>query len=290
LLHEMIVGRARSVRPLGAALVVSAAVALWASRLSGGVWFAHLVSSTMQPATFARGFEQIVPRFPFLGAPHMFAAYCGFRARSEPRVRFLLTVLLASLVWTMIAMAKLGSATNYWLEPSLAAVLLMAHAPIPRTGWMAAPAAQWLAALAALVVLALNVQACLRATREARERHDAIGRVRARCGAAPSDLVLAESPGLEMMLDGRVIETPFQMTHLVRRGRYPIELWKADIAAPEVRCLVTESDLLERPLSEVSIDDDRFGPEMRAALVARFELVARDDGYWIYRARDARSP
>jgi hypothetical protein len=289
LLHEMIVGRARSVSPLGAALVVSGVLALWTDRLSGGVWLTHLASSTMQPATFARGLEQIVPRFPFLGAPHLFAAYFGFRARSEPRVRFLLAVLSASLVWTMIGMAKLGSATNYWLEPSFAAVLLMAHAPIPRMGGVA-PAARWLAALAALVVLGLNAQACLWATREARVRRDAIGRVRARCGAALSDLVLAEHPGLEMMLDGRMIETPFQMTHLLRQGRYPLELWKSDVAAPEVRCLVTESDLLERPLSEVNVDEDRFGPEMRAALVARFELVARDGGYWIYRARDARSP
>jgi len=290
LLHEMIVGRARSAKPLGAAVLVSGALALWTDRLSGGVWLTHLVSSTMQPAIFARGFDQIVPRFPFLGAPHLFAAYCGFRARSEPRVRFLLAVLFASLAWTMLAMAKLGSATNYWLEPSFAAVLLMAHAPIPRMGATVAPVLRWLAALAALVVLGLNAQACLRATREARVRRDAIGRVRARCGAAPSDLVLAEHPGLEMMLDGRVIETPFQMTHLVRQGRYPIELWRSDVAAPEIRCFVTENDLLERPLSEVSVDEDRFGPEMRAALIARFELVARDDVYWVYRARDAHSP
>jgi len=290
LLHEIVVGRTRSVRPLGAAVVVSGAFAFWTDRLSGGTWLTHLSASTMQPATLARGFEQVVVRFPFLGAPHLFAAYCGFRVRSESRVRFLLAVFLASLAWTTMAMGKVGSATNYWLEPSFAAVLLMAHAPIPRLGWTVAPSVRWLAALAVLVVLGLNAQASLRAMREARVRRAAIGRIRARCGAAPSDLVLAEHPGLEMMLDGRVIETPFQVTHLVRQGRYPIDLWKADIAAPEVRCLVTESNLLERPLSDVNVDDDRFGPEMRAALVVRFELAARDGGYWIYRARDARLP
>ena len=77
------------------------------------------------------------------------------------------------------------------------------------------------------------------------------------------------------------------MTHLARPGQYPLALWKADITAPEIRCLVMESDLLERPLSQVNEADDRFGVELREALKQRFELVGEDSGLWVYKARDA---
>jgi hypothetical protein len=109
---------------------------------------------------------------------------------------------------------------------------------------------------------------------------------RALCTAGADEIVMADEPGLELMLNGRIVTTPFQMTHLARRGKYPLGPWIYDTERPEVRCLLMEDDLLERPLPTISVEHDRFGPELRGALRARFAPVAERDGWRLYRARD----
>ncbi len=182
-------------------------------------------------------------------------------------------------------MGKVGSSTAYWLEPTVAAVTIMAHVPIPRVRPWDLAVTRWLVALLSLAILAWNAAASLKAAREAFVRRAAIARIRGECGAQASDLVLADHPGLEMMLDDRVLETPYQLTHLVRKGSYPLALWKSDIAAPQIRCLVTETDLLAPAPAAGDLENERFGPEIRPALLSRFELVTQDSGLWIYRAR-----
>jgi hypothetical protein len=289
LVYEMRVGKVRALRPLIGALAVSAGLAFWSNRLSGGLWLQHLAKSTMQPIDPLRALQLTISRFPFLGAPHLFAAYCGWRGRNSPHVRLVLSALTASLLWTMVSIGKVGSSTNYWMEPTIAAVMVFVWAPVPRFRWLESAAVQIGALLLVLVLLAVNTTGSLVGIDTAIKRRHALDRVRAECGAAPTDLVMAEHPGYEVMLNGRLLETPYQMTHLARSGRYPIELWKADIRAPEIRCLVMESDLLERPLGEVNVADDRFGVEIRAALASRFQRVAQDSGLWVYRARPAAS-
>jgi hypothetical protein len=201
----------------------------------------------------------------------------------------LLTVLVVSLGWTFLSMSKVGSSTNYWLEPTVAAVLAMAAVPMPELRRLAARIpipVKAITVFCATIVLGLNAWGSVHAATAASERRRALDRVRAECRAAPTDIVLGEHPGIEMMLDGRVIETPFQMTHLLRRGLFPEDVWKRVIFSPEVRCLVTESDILERPLSDVDVQNDRFPPCIRAALEERFALVEKDSGLWVYRARD----
>jgi hypothetical protein len=284
-LYEVLAGKTRALRPILAAVAVSAGLAFWSHRLSDGMWLQHLAKSTMQPIDPLRALELTASRFPLLGAPHLFAAYCGWRARALPTVRLVLLALVASLLWTIMSAAKVGSSTNYWMEPSVAAVLLFAWAPVPGLRRLEWRGVQLAASLVALGVLVDNTVASLVAMDTVIRRGRAVGRVRAECGASPTDLVLAEHPGYEVMLNGRLLETPYQMTHLVRSGSYPIDLWEADIRAPQIRCLVMESDLLERSLDQVNVADDRFGVELRAALVRRFERVTYDSGLWVYRAR-----
>jgi hypothetical protein len=286
LLHEIFTGRSRSLKPLTAAVALSGVVGFWTYRVSHGAWLTHLLRSTLQPASLRRAVLEIGPRLPFLGLPHAFAAYCAIRARASFPARVLLWALGTSLTWTALEMSKVGSATGYWLEPTVAAVMIMAHVAIPRVPIWDLAGVRWTIAAAALATLAWNTAASLKAAREAFVRRDAIARVRAECGARAADLVLADNPGLEMMLDGRVLETPYQFTHLVRRGAYPVDLWKSDIAAPQIRCLVAEADLLEPSRVATDLENERFGPEIRPALMARFAFAAEDDGLWIYRARD----
>jgi hypothetical protein len=290
LLHEIFVGRSRSLKPLAAGMAVSGVLGFWAFQVSHGVWLEHLFRSTLQPASVKRAVVEIAPRLPFLGLPHAFAAYCAARARPSFSVSVLRWALASSLIWAAIEMGKVGSSTAYWLEPTIAAVAVIAHAPIPHVRLFDVALARWVLALAALATLVLSSVASLKGVREAFEHRAAIARVREECGARASDLVLADHPGLEMTLDGRVLETPYQLTYLVRKGSYPLELWKADIAAPQIRCLVTETDLLAPAPAPGDLETERFGAEIRPALLARFELVAKDHGLWIYRAKDSAPP
>jgi len=289
LVHEVFTGQPRSVRPLGAGLLVSGALAYWTARVSHGAWLAHLLRSTLQPTTLKRAFAEIVPRLPFLGLSHGFAAYCAFCGRASSAARMLFWALASSLTWTTIEMAKVGSATGYWLEPTVAAVMVMAYVPIPRIRAWDFAGVRWALVAAVLTTLALNTVASLKGVHAAFARRDAIARVRAECGVRASELVLADHPGLEMMLDGRVLETPYQFTHLIRNGGYPLQLWKSDIQAPQIGCLVTETNLVQPAPAAADLENERFGAEIRPALLARFELVAQDGDLWIYRARDRGS-
>jgi hypothetical protein len=286
LLHEIFAGRSRALRPVTAALVVTCALGFWTARVSHGVWLEHLLRSTLQRASLQRAILEIVPRLPFLGIPHAFAAYSVVRARGSASAGMLRWALTSSLIWTTIEMSKVGSSTAYWLEPTLAAVIVMAEVPLPRARLWNVATVRWAVALATLATLAWNAVSSWKGARGAFARRDAIARVRAECGASASDLVMADHPGLEMMLDGRVLETPYQLTHQVRKGLYPLSLWESDIAAPQIRCLVTESNLQEPAPEATDLENERFGAEIRPALLGRFVLAAHDADLWIYRSRD----
>ncbi|MGL4556251.1 MAG: hypothetical protein ACRCV5_02025, partial [Afipia sp.] len=97
---------------------------------------------------------------------------------------------------------------------------------------------------------------------------------------------LADEPGFEFSLNNRVIATPYQFTHLVRSGMFPVEVWQNDLIRPDVRCLVVHTDILERPLSAVNTQTDLFPPQIREALSQRFVLSAQDGGMHVYRLRN----
>jgi hypothetical protein len=91
-----------------------------------------------------------------------------------------------------------------------------------------------------------------------------------------------------MMLNGRVVATPFQTSYLVRHGKFPLALWKADLERREVSCLVLPNDILEHPAPmdrEEMVETTCYGIELHDTLNRLFYLASRDDGMWIYRRR-----
>ncbi len=272
--------------PLAAAFGTVGAVGVVLHLASGGAWLVHLLRSTGQPLSLALWLDQIGSRATFFGVPFAFAAWCGWRARSSPGVRLALGALAASVAWAVFSFAKIGSATNYCLEPAIASVVLLARAPVPALG---ARGRLGLWALALFQAIWCGVASLRSSYEEVFLRFPAEGRALARarevCGAGPRDLVLGDETGIEMALDDRIVATPFQMTHLARRGLYPLDTWIADVQRPQIVGIVLEDDLLERPLSVVSVEHDRFGPELRAVLNERFELAERNGDWRTYRLR-----
>jgi hypothetical protein len=97
--------------------------------------------------------------------------------------------------------------------------------------------------------------------------------------------MLSDDVGVELAIDGRLIDTPFQTTQLVRRGSFPREVWLADVGRPEIVGVVATSDLLDRPLSDVDLAHDRYDVELRRILRAQFTIARRDAGYSVYLRR-----
>jgi hypothetical protein len=249
--------------------------------VSGGAWVEHLVDSTRMPVSASLWLEQMASRAPFFALP---LAVCAWSA-IEARAQIGLAALAASAAWAVLSLAKVGSASNYWMEPCVAALVVLANVPLPSLPRRLPAAAASVALAQTLWTGVAAVRSSFEAIHDARERSAAVAAARSRCAAKPGDVVLADEAGLEQMLDGRVIDQPLIFTHLVSRGSFPLSTWERDVERPEVRCLVMQSDWLERAEGASDPDHDLFPADLRPALRAQFELVSREGGLWVYGPR-----
>ena len=169
------------------------------------------------------------------------------------------------------------------MEPCVAAVVLVTRAPLPHLGERVRAIAAVVALVQALWIGVASVRSSIEQLFfEVPAAGRALARAREVCAAKDGDLVLGDETGLELALDGRIVATPFQMTHLVRRGLYPVDVWIADVERPEIVGIVMEDDLLEHPEGRVDLERDRFGPELRRVLKSRFTLAERNGDWHTY--------
>jgi hypothetical protein len=246
--------------------------------LSGGAWVEHLVESTRMPLGTSLWLEQMASRAPFFALP---LAVC-FWSAIEAEARMAWAALAASTGWTVLSLAKVGSASNYWMEPCVAALVVLANVPVPPLPVRLRTGAACLAIAQTLWTGVAAVRSSLEAARGANEKAAALEASRGRCGAGPGDVVLADEAGLEQMLDGRVIAQPLIFTQMVARGRLPLSAWQREVERPEVRCLVMQSDWLERADGASDPDHDLFPASLRPALRAKLALVSHEGGLWVY--------
>jgi hypothetical protein len=262
---------------------VTAAVAATLQSVSGGLWLHHLEATTLQPLSLTLWIEQIATRGPFFAVPMAFAFLCGLSSRADPGVRIAVLALATSLAWTLVSLSKIGSTTSYWMEPCVGALVVCAHAPLPTLSprWKnaLAVAAPLSAVWAGVASVRSSVESILASPDKARTLRD----LREAIESAPEQmLMLSDDAGIELALNGRLVDTPFQTTELVRSGRFPRDLWIADVQRSEVVGLVATSDLLERPLDEVDLVHDRYDVPMRRALRGELVLIRRVAGFFVY--------
>ncbi|MGH7438190.1 MAG: hypothetical protein ACRENE_21100, partial [Polyangiaceae bacterium] len=250
-------------------------------RVSGGAWLAHLVASTRMSWSATLWLEQMASRAPFFALPLAVCAWAAVEARAEMAG----AALAASVAWTVVSLAKVGSASNYWMEPCVAGLVVLATAPVPSLPARVRGAAGVLAIAQALWTGVAAVRSSLEAVGGAKEKAAAVAAARSRCGAKPDEVVLADEAGLEQTIDVRVVTQPLVFTHLVARGLFPLGTWIDDVERPQVRCLVLQSDWLERADGASDVDHDLYPSSLRPVLRSRFELVHRDAGLWVYGLR-----
>jgi hypothetical protein len=192
-----------------------------------------------------------------------------------------LFALLASIAWALFTFTKVGSASNYWMEPCVAALVAFARAPV---AFAPARFASVLPAIALAQVTWIGV-ASVRATieriPEAIARSNALPDLRARC-ATNGRVAISENAGLQWDLDGRVVFAPAQLRYAAEAGRFDDRALLADLARPEMACVVTTSDILEEDPARALGAEDPFGARVRAAIRERFWRDREIAGYRVY--------
>jgi hypothetical protein len=257
------------------AACVSLPLAAVLQRASGGAWVHHLVGSVVQPLSLAIWWTHVSTRAMFL-APAALTTWLGARDRT-PGARIATFAWCASLAWALFSLAKAGSASNYWMEPAMAAVAIFANAP-GRTLDPGRRALFWIAAAGACAWLAVaSIGGVLEAFEREPRRAALLSRARVDCRARDGEVVVTDNSGGEFALNGRVIEPAFQMIFLVHSGRLPLGTWVADVRRPEVACALEQDGVLHAVR------------EIGAAIDERMVEVERVEDWRLYGLRDRRS-
>jgi hypothetical protein len=249
---------------------------------SGGAWLSHLVFSSGQELRLGRWVEQFGSRALLLGAPHVAIAVLAYKNGNASR--YALVALVTSTVWATFSMAKSGSATNYWLEPTAAALVVVTTTE----GAAFERGAAWACSGFGVLSAALSGPALLRMWTDANEEARALPALRAACPLAAGETLASNDVGIEVEVTGRLTIPPFQMTYLVRHGRFSQTTWQEDLARPELRFFVTRGASFEAPVpadAEGKKERLAYLVELRDAFDRSFEPVGQVGPFRVYRRR-----
>jgi hypothetical protein len=271
LLADAIVRRRPQTLALAAGAAAAIGIALYAA--SDGALFEHVIRSNAQPLTLAIWLERVPPRLPFFAPLFALALWHGLEKRAEPSIAIGVGALVGGIVWTVIAIAKTGSAANYWMEPCVAAVALVAHAPGPFVFGRSSLTHAAAALVCAAYTHSASIPSALAHTGLYRRETAFAESVRDRCGASADDVVASDEQGAELALDGRILTPAYQMAWLVHAGKYPAELWARDLAAANVRCFLVHSNALD------------VAPDVARAVEQQFSPIATDGDFRLLRKR-----
>ena len=185
-------------------------------------------------------------------------------------------------------MAKHGSGTQYWLEPTMAALVALGSCPpaaVPSRGiaWLA-----WAGLGLGLAVGATSFPELRAAAREERRWNAVVEGLRAHCALRPGEVIVSSDSKLELELDGRVIVPSWQTSYLVRTGKFPLDEWRRDLARPDgARWFVHSEDYLEPPPERIEgiTEVSAYRRELHDVMEASFVYDDEIDGMLVYRRR-----
>jgi hypothetical protein len=230
-------------RTVAAAAVAGVVLVIACHLASDGSWLSNISRSTGQPLTLTRWVQELGGRVMVLGVPHVVVAWLAWRRK----VTWLVVgPLLGSIAWTTFMMAKHGSGSHYWLEPTGLALIAIAQMPALPEG-TARRGLVWAAIAFGVLVAAISWPRFLAEPARYR-RHDEIAVALDRhCLRKPGEFVASSDLELELWLNGRFSVPAWQSGFLARSGRFPVDAWRSDLARPEVRWLALAIDPRQPP-------------------------------------------
>ncbi len=262
-------GARRLLLPLAAGAAAGAGVVLVFHVASGGVWLRHIVRATGQTISLERWFQEFGARAAFLGAPHAIVLTLAV-LRGSPLLATL--PLATSTAWATFCMAKHGSGTQYWLEPTMAALVVMGT--MPPSPSRRSMALSWGSLAFVAVAGAFSAHAFAATPARYQASRDELARLRASCPSFPVKSCWPAARTWSSRIDGRVIVPAWQTAYLIRTGTFPLQAWREDIARPEVRCLALGRDYLDPPPARIqgAIEVSAYRKELRDIVEKTFAL------------------
>jgi len=275
-------GPRRLVGPLAVGGLVAAALAGMLHVWSGGAWLTHIVRATGQTLSFDRWLQELGPRFVFLGLPHVVAGVYAVRRRA-PLVATL--PLATSVAWSVFSMAKHGSGTQYWLEPTMAALVALGACEPATVPSRASLGLAWGGLALAFAVGGTSLPQLVAAAREERRWNGVVESLRAHCTLRPGEVLVSSDSTLELELDGRIVVPSWQTSYLVRKGEFPLDAWRRDLARPDgARWFVHSEDYLEPPPDRIegTTEVSAYRKELRDVIEASFAYDGEIGGMLVY--------
>lgn len=280
--------RREALPAVGALLAMGVAAVATLQLATHGQWLVHLRLTAQSAMSPHRWLGYLVDYALVLGLPHAAVAALSARgSRAEGRAPFGAIALGVATAWAAFAMGKHGSATNYWLEPTLAMIVVLARgprlpslAPPARRLALAAPALPLV--FAALGAYDLHQQRALPAMIATRAAW-----VREVCPLGPGRTLIASDPSLELAATGKVAFPAWSLAFAVRERKLPVAALAEPLESPATTCFVNDRRLeapyvLADPASEAPIWD----VELRDTILARYTFTASRHGVYVY----ARGP
>jgi hypothetical protein len=247
-------------------LVVAGAVALQVS--SGGHFLWHAVTANANPFSLDRA-ASLARRF---AGPHLpeIVAVAALLAAGAARRRLTLPWLYAALsIPITVAVGKVGSDTNYFLEPLAATALLVA---LELPSGSSVLAGRWGRMEWTLVVILATAVAAIRGYDAARTRPPNDRTVAAYLAAAEHlktvrGTIVSDDATLLRLAGRPVVFQPFVMTQAAEAGHWDEGPFLAALADGSVTMVIAQRETPELYAS-------RYTPEMRRIIDERFRPVA----------------
>jgi hypothetical protein len=214
--------------------------------LSGGALRTHMQAAMAFYFQFDTFVENMLHYTQFFGGT-IVATLC-FRRWD----RFLAGVF-ASLFLSLVAFGKLGASHNYWIEPIFAALIWLASPRQPlqisqqaTTCKAAEPwryrSRVWIGVIACMLSLVCSSTATFPAVRDLYARKDegarAIAFAKQKCDLGPNDVAIAGEPGVEYVLNDRILSHQLEFVLQQGKATFPTELFLEDAKRKELRCVV----------------------------------------------------
>lgn len=275
------------VRSMTVGLIAALGFATASHLASDGAWLANISRSTGQPLTLTRWIQEFGGRVMLLGLPQLVVAWLGWRRRLS---WLALGPLCGSIAWTTFIMAKHGSGSHYWLEPtglSLIAISVMPDAVPGREPAWVGRALPWGALAFALLGAWVSWPKYL--SEPGRYvRHDV--RMRAvdrHCVRGKGEFVVASDLVLELELNRRIAVPAWQSAFLARTGRFPVDAWRQDVARPEVRwlALLVDPRLPPGATNDELVELSPYYDVLKDVVAENFEFDRTIDDVFVFRRR-----
>jgi hypothetical protein len=253
---------------------------------SDGNWLTHIKSSTGQPLTLTRWIQEFGSRVLILGLPHAVVAWLAIKRKTT---WLAVGPLIGSMAWATFMMAKHGSGSHYWFEPSGLALITISRMPAAsetrETGsWIP------LGALAFAILSAITSwPQYLQEPARVKHHDDLVAALRAHIPA--TDYVVSSDYEIEMTMNQGHISVPaWQSAFLARSGKFPKEEWQKDLVRPEVRWVAIALDPRQPPgrTNDEQVELMPFYDILKEPLFDTFEFDANVGGMFVFKRKPGR--